>query len=322
MTRGFFTFEENNRITKAVELSGSAYLQDGYGEEIVEAYKNGKEESYFKSLYKQMNSEQKKELSEICPSWYRETETAVLNNVYSDYGYVIRNGKLYVYNSGVLLFSVKRDTAAIWLFVIRNLTRCYWTYLYDKEKMSVAYEKSKSMFSMLKKKIEKGYTADELEKELCPKDFCPLILDNYHCMDVWYREKQPAYIKTLQIEGRTIEFIVSMQFNKWRVYLQLPYIRVSILQKYKSEQEAVQHLRQFILSADSLELTRFADVFEYVKKKLKEVSKETFSVEKQREELTAMYRKQKWFCTGIPFTVDDIMREISEKYLRIKQTDK
>ena len=67
MTRGFFTFEENNRITKAVELSGSAYLQDGYGEEIVEAYKNGKEESYFKSLYKQMNSEQKRNYRKFGP---------------------------------------------------------------------------------------------------------------------------------------------------------------------------------------------------------------------------------------------------------------
>ena len=232
---------------------------------------------------------------------------------------MIRSGKLYVYNNGDLFFSVKRETSDVWLYVIRNLSRCYWTYLYDKEKMSIGYEKSKSMFSMLEKKIEKGCTTDELEKELCPEDFCPLIFEDYHCMDVWYREKQPAYIKTLHIEGRKIRFIVSMQFNKWKVYLQLPYIRVPILQKYNSEKVAVQHLRQFILSVDTPELTRFADIFEYVKEKMREVEKEAFSLENQREELTAMYRKQKWFCTGIPFTVDDIMQEMSREYHRVKQ---
>ena len=39
MTRGFFVFEENYSVKKAVELSGSAYLQDGYGEEIVRRIK-------------------------------------------------------------------------------------------------------------------------------------------------------------------------------------------------------------------------------------------------------------------------------------------
>ena len=39
MTRGFFVFEENYSVKKAVERSGSAYLQDGYGEEIVDVYK-------------------------------------------------------------------------------------------------------------------------------------------------------------------------------------------------------------------------------------------------------------------------------------------
>ena len=42
-------------------------------------------------------------------------------------------------------------------------------------------------------------------------------------------------------------------------------------------------------------------------------------MENQREELTAMYRKQKWFCTGIPFTTDYIMQEMSREYHRVKQ---
>lgn len=92
-----------------------------------------------------------------------------------------------------------------------------------------------------------------------------------------------------------------------------------IFNKYNSEKVAVQHLRQFILSVDTQELTRFADIFEYVKEKMREVEKEAFSLENQREELTAMYRKQKWFCTGIPFTVDDIMQEMSREYHRVKQ---
>ena len=86
MTRGFFVFEENYSVKKAVELSGSAYLQDGYGGEIVEADKNGKEESYFRSLCQQMDSEQKKELLKIWSGWDRKTKTSVLNNRYSDMG--------------------------------------------------------------------------------------------------------------------------------------------------------------------------------------------------------------------------------------------
>ena len=54
--------------------------------EIVEAYKNGKEESYFRSLCQQMDSEQKKELLKIWSGWDRKTKTSVLNNRYSDMG--------------------------------------------------------------------------------------------------------------------------------------------------------------------------------------------------------------------------------------------
>lgn len=101
----------------------------------------------------------------------------------------MRNDKLHVYHRGGRLFTVNRGTAAIWLKVVKELERFEKTYLYSESKMEMQYEQEKTMFSMLQGRIDEGISFESLEAELIPKDFEPLILEDYHCAEMWQMDR-------------------------------------------------------------------------------------------------------------------------------------
>lgn len=317
MTRGFFVKEQGGTVIAAAKLSGSAYLwEGGYGEKILKAYKEETENDYLQALLEKNSPEQKQMLKKIRPEWYRKTTNSSPEDIFMEYGYVLREDRLFVYNWGELLFSVRRDTADIWLFIIQNLKRIYLAYLYSEEKLCIAYEKEEKMFAQLQKRIEAGCTIEELESELPPADYDPMILYDDHCMDATYEPDRPAYLKRLEVNNMEIQFIVTKEDKEWRITLQLPYMRTPILNKYSSEASAVADLRRFVCK-NTEQVVSFTKVYKYVKKQLGAMRKmETFDGQVYRKELLDMYDVQPWLGSQEGFSIDIIIRELSDSWKR------
>lgn len=310
MTVGYLVKEQGNRIIRAAELSGSAYLEDGCGEEILTAYQNGKAEQYLNEQQEAMPSDQKREIRAIRPEWYRKTVHSRKEDCFAEYGYVLRGEQLRVYYRGQLLFVADQDTVGRWLYVVRNLGRFENTYLYSEEKLDMEYEKTAEMFSSLGARIQEGCSIEDMEKGLRPKEFVPMTLGDYHCIDVWYRSEAPAYVKWLKVQKQTVEFIVSKLYGKWGISLQLPYMRISLFDDYRSEKAAVEAIRQ--LAREHMdELARFAQVFRYVKERLKALQEGAgVDWKEQQRMLEAMYEEAPWFCADHHFGIRDILFEL------------
>lgn len=309
MTTGYMVKELGNRIVQAVELSSGAYLEDGCGEEILAAYQNGKAEQYLNEQQEAMPPSLKQEMRNIRPEWYRKTVHSRPGDSFAEYGYVLRGDQLRLYYRGRLLFTADQDTVERWLYVARNLHRFENTYLYSEDKLNMEYEKTGMMFSKLGAQIQEGCSIEDLEKELRPKDFIPMTLDDYHCVDVWHRPEAPAYIKRLKVQEQIVEFIVNKPYGKWGVCLQLPYIRVPILGDYRSEKAAVEAIRQLARKHPD-ELARFAQISRYVKKSMKALQDGAdFDWEKQQKTLESMYEEAPWFGAN-HFGIQDILHEL------------
>lgn len=310
MTRGYFVVEKKGKITEAAELSGSAYLSGGYGENILTAFHQGRAEMYLRELYEGMSRQAQKDIHRICPEWYRKTKYTGKQDYIEEYGYVLRNKSLTVYNYGKKLFDTTQENASIWLFVIKNLERFINTYLYSEERLDINYGNKKKMFAMLSERIVQGCTIEELDRELRPVEFVPMLLRDDHCMDVWYRPERPAYKKILEIGNRKITFIVSKSYRKWKIRIQLPYIRVGLLGEYSSEKKAMDILRSFCKENRVL-LERYAEVFVYVEK-LFELMKDdkNFDIANCKEKLEQMYKEKPWLHIGDYFSVEEIIKEL------------
>ena len=308
MTRGFFVEEDKGVVVKAVGLCSDAYLDGGYGEEILEAFANGTEQVLLDSMIKGMTLLQQEDIASIHPGWYRKKGKVPAGASYAEYGYALNGGVLFIYYYGNLLFSATRETADKWLFVVRNLRRCYNTYLYSQSMLEIDYGQKRKMFSGLKSRIEDGLLPEELDMELRPPEYVPVILDDVHLVDVWHREDKPAYIKRLHINGRIINFIAAKHFSKWQISMQLPFIRSPILSEHNSEKGAMTELRDFVRSHLD-ELDRFAEVYDYVEQMLKAAQTDTaFDVAGLVDSLKKMYAERKWFTTD-SFTISAISGE-------------
>lgn len=189
MTQGYFVEERGKDVVTVAELCSDAYLQNGHGEEILEAYAENQEKEYLSALAKETWYYHRAEIAQIWPGWYRKAEKKKRTSSYAEYAYVLRNDKLHVYHRGGRLFTVNRGTAAIWLKVVKELERFEKTYLYSESKMEMQYEQEKTMFSMLQGRIDEGISFESLEAELIPKDFEPLILEDYHCAEMWQMDR-------------------------------------------------------------------------------------------------------------------------------------
>ena len=74
-------------------------------------------------------------------------------------------------------------------------------------------------------------------------------LSDNHTMDVWHRSDAPAYLKFLKFKdiANEIKFIASLEFGKWRVAIQLPYIRIPLsVQPARTETGVMKNLREYI----------------------------------------------------------------------------
>lgn len=244
MTRGYYVIEKGSQVLKAVYLSGDAYLDRGYGERILKAFAKDRETEYLDYLFDEMMPYEKEDIRDIVPEWYRITKKSN-HRPCIDYGYVLKNNTLKVYYYGKLLFVVKKDTANKWIDAIKHTNELYNHYLYSNEKLRILYENEHQMWRQLQTRFDSG--EDLTPTDLLPQTYSDFELYDDHCVDIWYLYDTPSYEKQLSIRGvGDIKFIATWKYSQWKLYIQLPYVRVAILGAFKTETAAMKKLRELI----------------------------------------------------------------------------
>jgi len=118
----------------------------------LEAFAAGKEEKLLETLFDKMDTFDKKNILYLKPEWYRKTKLSKCEDVFEEYGYVLRNSKLFVYHYGKRLFETKREDAKIWLYLVENLSGIIDQCLYSKEILNYKWENYHKLFHFLEKK--------------------------------------------------------------------------------------------------------------------------------------------------------------------------
>lgn len=265
MTRGYFVLEKSGKIIKGAYINSDAYLQGcGHGNEILEAFASGKEMELMENFCQENITSGNDCMTEgIIPEWYRKTSRSERDDIVSDYAYVLRGKKLYVYYFGRRLFSTDRDHAGAWAEVARKLGRFEDRYIYSEDLLDYDWTKGSGMFRELAGKIESGMTYSDLEKDLRPENFAPAILEDYHTIAAGYTDRNPIYQKRWKKGDAAVTFITEKKGNKWNVCIQLPYIRMPVLTYYTSEKAAVNAIRDLVKEKET-EMVRFSNVFQRV----------------------------------------------------------
>lgn len=164
----------------------------------------------------------------------------------TDYTFIMKCDKLILYKDGSKLCTVRKSTVKNWLSVFQNWELLKIHYLYSSELLNFQDKKESQLYKMFEKRFNNG---DGLTKEdyRVPEHY-GLFLSDYHETDVWHRPDKPAYVKHLDLPNNlSVKFIVSKEFNKWNVCIQLPYVRKTILGGFTSERKAMNALRKWIL---------------------------------------------------------------------------
>lgn len=254
MTRGYCVIEEKGTVVSAAELRNSAYLE-WYGKVILQNFQEGK----FADFISALRSENQGAPEEIQPDWYRKVSGST-GNRYIDYAYVLRGDRLQVYYHGTLLFSSSREESSSWLKAIEALDKLEDFYLYDADKLEIprSIQAQKRFYKFLRANIRR---IDELIACAENRKDPVVVLEDGHCMDVYYRFDAPAYLKRLYIDGKlSATFVVYQRTRRWGILIVLPYIRKPILGAYPSEGAAVNAIRRFVKATDVKLLISYADI--------------------------------------------------------------
>ena len=312
MTRGYFVLEQAGAVVKAAYLSGDAYLQYGHGQEIIEAYAKGNEMKLLEELHKRTDI---REIAHIRPGWYRKTAYAGKDDSFEEYGYVLTDSSLSIYNYGKLLFRTNKEHAKIWLEVINSLDRFELAYLYSEDKLCYHWNQYRSMFRDITSKINDGKSFMDLEQLLKDKNYIPSLLKDDHLIDVFSMPGRPAYQKWWNKGDASATFIVIREYGKWKVFLQLHFCRIPILSAYNSEKKAVEAIRQLLISKEP-EMESFSEVVQLIEKyKTNPVIQEK-DLMGLRKLLENKEQQSPWFAHEIRFTIDWIIEELLRRMRR------
>ena len=71
MTKGYFVIEGNGKIRKATYLVSDAYLDNGYGEQIIRAFAEKRELEFLEQTYQKLDLTDKRNIQSLQPEWYR-----------------------------------------------------------------------------------------------------------------------------------------------------------------------------------------------------------------------------------------------------------
>ncbi len=195
MTKGYFVIEGNGKIRKATYLVSDAYLDNGYGEQIIRAFAEKRELEFLEQTYQKLDLTDKRNIQSLQPEWYRKTTHSNKGDIFSEYAYVVRKEKLRVYHYGKLLFCLKREDAEIWLYLLENMQQLVDYFLYSDERLEYQWENYFSMFQFLQKKIEEGLCQQEFQQYMRKEGKNLAFFRDEHLVDVWDRYDRPAYQK-------------------------------------------------------------------------------------------------------------------------------
>lgn len=312
MTIGYFAQEKARKVVKAAYLSSDAYLQGGWGEEIIEAFSKNEELNLLDRLFQEIPVP---EFKYIQPEWYRKTVNSEEDDLYPDYAYVLRGNILFIYKVGRLLFRVTKETAEVWLHVIHNLKRFKLTYLYDAKKLCYNWAGIGAMYRTLQNKIESGIKYATLSGELKSEDFEPSLLSDDHLMDVSYSSKHPAYVKMWEKGCHSVKFIVFYDYGMWQVSLQLPFYRIEIFKLFSSEKKAVEAIRELLREKEE-DMESFSEICSFVSKAQEWCEKGIIKLGTVGEWLERRKEKKPWYLCGSELEPRKIVVRISENIYR------
>lgn len=327
MTRGYYVIEKGGKALKAVYLSGDAYLQDeGYGAGIVKEFSENREFELFEQLYAEMSEVDREMVNDIKPEWYRITNNSK-ESPFVDYSYVLTNNKLKVYHFGKILFTITKESATKWCHALQHYEELYAHFLYSPLCLRTLYEKEGKMWKILQNKFDAG--EDLVAEDLKAAEFADLELEDYHTVDCWHRQDAPAYQKFLHIGGvrKEIKFVVSYRFHSWNVCIQLPYVRIGILNGYsfKTETAAMKMVRTFIRNhADELRCFAIvSEMYDEIAETFREGTEdytnrliEGENFEEHTKELIEYLSLHKWYTANGYFTEKNILTELYHLYDR------
>lgn len=319
MTRGYFVEEKGKKIYGA-EIKSDAYLS-GIGRCIIEAFAKGEEKAYMEKLRQEMDEKQREDLDQyICPAWYRMQE----------YGYVLKGNLLKVYNYGKLFITITRDTAEEWVYLCDNEHLIDDSLLYSDEKLRHEYSKEFSVYRYLQKQLDAGIKAVDIVFPV--KRYSYMDLSDNHTMDVWHRSDAPAYLKFLKFKdiANEIKFIASLEFGKWRVAIQLPYIRIPLsVQPARTETGVMKNLREYIKDNENAlrDFLLVSNKYDEVKKQMlsdSEINSMTdVSVNNMRpfveyrEQFEAFVKSKNWLFQTSHFSINRAIVHLREEYDRL-----
>lgn len=232
----------------------------------------------------------------------------------TDYTFVIGKSNLTIYEYGKKLCIVKEDTVSQWRNVFKNQEVLEKHYLYDDEMLNINYKKRPNMYRDMEKKFNQGgaLTASDFEE---PKHM-NLLLSNEHVVDVWHRYDKPSYVKNLSLgSGMTVKFILAKEYSKWRIYIQLPYIRKrALFEEFTSEKKAMEALRKWIIQEEE-HLRELASITLQYNKLVDELKEKTCTIHTLSEyyDMLDLRSTQKnWWILDS----DELKKNIQEYYNR------
>ena len=312
MTRGYFVLEQSGIVVKAAYLPSDAFLQYGHGQEIIKAYAEGNEMKLLEKFHKKTDI---REIAHIRPGWYRKTVYSGKNDSFEEYGYVLTDSCLSIYNYGKFLFRINKEYAKTWLEVINSLDRFELAYLYSEDKLCYHWNQYRSMFRDIAQKINEGKSFMDLEQLLKDKNYIPSLLKDDHLIDVFHMPGRPAYQKWWNKGDASATFIVMREYGKWKVFLQLPFCRIPILSVYNSEKKAVEAIRQLLISKEP-EMESFSEVVQLIEKYKTDPTIQEKDLTGFRKLLENKEQQRPWFAHQSRFTIDWIIEELLQRMRR------
>lgn len=262
MTRGYYVFESKGKVTKAAYIASNGYIS-GAGYPIIKAFSENREEEYLEELRQQnVKYKESDELVYIRPEWYRKTKNSRPDDMHQEYAYVITAGKLKIYNYAKLLITITKDTAADWAAFASEFEDIQRQMLYSDELLELDWRKELEMYKELDMmaKEHRPFQAIHSKYRDCYE------LQDYNLTDVWHTSECPAYQRCLSVTyndiSRSITFIIRYEkyLKTWHISLQLPWVRVRILNCCGSQAMAMKMLRDYIRSKDPKDVFAFADI--------------------------------------------------------------
>lgn len=325
MKKSYFILEQGTTLLDAVKLHQDPQLQNGFGQRLLLAFKEGKEMELFKTLKKE--EKYPVNIHRICSESYRKSgHNMKLENklekaeLTAEYAYVLKKQKLYVYHHRNLLFSVTHENITPWLKLIKNLDYFYHVYLYREDILNYDWSRETALFQTLLRRLNKEGTFPEIDKKQYPLFSERMFLQDCKerkCISYGYHT-QPYQIKWKHwCNGKyQLYFIFEHWSHGWYIKLFMPYGNKRFFNypyfRHETENAAILHLCSSI-NRYTNEWNRLAEIQSIITQLMQEFSKNPSLDE---HELKEMFRQlgieQKWFGSKHAFSPENLIQGIFE----------